>query len=96
MELRYGLRHPRDRCLNLLTFRRLADRPAYSCAHYGHYVYPCAGTIFQDTCTPVQMWFYAIYLFVTTRHGVFRAKNYSANSASRTRRHGGSAIKFAN
>ena len=35
-----------------------------------HHVYPTAGTVFQDTRTPLQVWFYAIYLFVTTRHGV--------------------------
>jgi transposase len=70
MELRYGLRHPCDKCLNLSTFHRLADRPAYTCAHCGANVHPCAGTIFQDTRTPLRMWFYAIYLFVTTRHGV--------------------------
>ncbi|MBV9858629.1 MAG: IS1595 family transposase [Alphaproteobacteria bacterium] len=70
MELRYGLRHPCKRCLNLATFHRLAGRPAFSCAHCGHHVYPCAETIFQDTRTPLQMWFYALYLFVTTRHGV--------------------------
>jgi transposase-like protein len=70
MRVRHGLRHPCDKCLNLSTFHRLAERPAYSCAHCGHHVYPCAGTIFEDTRTPLQMWFYAIYLFVTTRHGV--------------------------
>jgi transposase len=70
MELRYGLRHPCDKCLHLSTFHRLADRPAYTCAHCGANVHPCAGTIFQDTRTPLRMWFYAIYLFVTTRHGV--------------------------
>jgi transposase len=70
MDVRYGSKHPCDKCLNLSTFHRLANRPAFSCAHCGHHVYPCAGTIFQDTRTPLQMWFYAIYLFVTTRHGV--------------------------
>src|SRR5579863_4626313 len=54
MEVRYGLRHPCEKCLNLSTFHRLSDRPAYSCAHCGHHVYPCAGTIFQDTRTPFQ------------------------------------------
>ncbi len=29
-----------------------------------------AGTFFQDSRTPLQKWFYAIYLFTTTRHGV--------------------------
>ena len=70
MKVRYGLRHPCDKCLNLSTFHRLAVRPAYSCAHCGHHVYPCAGTIFQDSRTSLQIWFYAIYLFVATRHGV--------------------------
>jgi transposase len=70
MAVRFGLRHPCTKCLNLSTFHRLADRPAFSCAHCGAHVHPCAGTIFQDTRTPLQMWFYAIYLFTTTRHGV--------------------------
>jgi transposase-like protein len=70
MEVRFGLKHPCDKCLTLSTFHRLANRPAFSCAHCGHHVYPCAGTIFQDTRTPLQMWFYAIYLFIATRHGV--------------------------
>jgi transposase len=70
MELRFGLRHPCDKCLHVSTFHRLADRPAYTCAHCGANVHPCAGTIFQDTRTPLRMWFYAIFLFVTTRHGV--------------------------
>ena len=70
MELRYGLRHPCERCLHLSTFHRLADRPAYSCAYCGANVHPMADTIFQDTRTPLRMWFYAVYLFVTTRHGV--------------------------
>jgi transposase-like protein len=71
MEVRYGLRHDCQACGVVdATFHKLAKRPAYSCAHCGHHVYPCAGTIFQDSKTPLQVWFYAIYLFVTTRHGV--------------------------
>src|SRR5690242_19634741 len=45
MELRYGLRHPCDKCLHLSTFHRLADRPAYTCAHCGANVHPMAGTM---------------------------------------------------
>lgn len=70
MALRYGLRHVCEKCATESTFHRLADRPAFSCARCGHHVYPCARMIFQDTRTPLQLWFYAIYLFVTTRHGV--------------------------
>lgn len=52
------------------TFHKLANRRAFSCAACGHHVYPCAGTVLQDTRTPLTSWFYAMYLFVTTRHGV--------------------------
>jgi len=48
----------------------MSDRRAFACAHCGDHVYPTAGTIFQDTRTPLVSWFYVIYLFVTTRHGV--------------------------
>jgi transposase-like protein len=70
MEVRYGLRHTCAACEVYGTFHKLAERRAFSCAHCGHHVYPTAGTVFQDTRTPLQVWFYAIYLFVTTRHGV--------------------------
>jgi len=52
------------------THHRLANRRAYSCASCGHHVYVTAGTILQDTRTPLVSWFYAMYLFCTTRHGV--------------------------
>ncbi len=70
MNVRFGLRHACEKCGKEASFHRLANRPAYSCSQCGAHVYPCAGTILQDTRTPLQMWFYAIYLFVTTRHGV--------------------------
>lgn len=71
MSVRYGLRHTCRKCGVVdSTFHRLAKRPAYACAHCGDHVYPCAGTAFQDSRTPLTVWFYAIYLFVTTRHGV--------------------------
>jgi transposase len=70
MEVRYGLRHECRNCGVYSTFHKLAKRPAFSCAACGAHVYPCAGTIFQDSRTPLTVWFYAIYMFVTTRHGV--------------------------
>jgi transposase-like protein len=71
MTVRYGLRHTCRKCGVVdATFHKLAKRPAYVCAHCGDHVYPCAGTVFQDSKTPLTVWFYAIYLFVTTRHGV--------------------------
>ncbi len=71
MSVRFGLRHTCRKCgVVEATFHALAKRRAFSCAHCGDHVYPCAGTIFQDSRTPLTLWFYAIYLFVTTRHGV--------------------------
>ncbi|MAE45153.1 MAG: IS1595 family transposase [Magnetovibrio sp.] len=70
MEVRYGTRHTCRACGVESTFHRLANRKAYTCSHCGDHVYPCAGTIFQDSRTSLQLWFYAIFLFVTTRHGV--------------------------
>ena len=71
MELRYGLRHDCPACGTAgATFHKLAGRRAYCCAHCGDHVYPCAGTIFQDSRTPLQAWFYAIYLIVATHSRV--------------------------
>lgn len=70
MEVRFGMRHTCRACGVDATFHRLTERRAYSCAQCGDHLYPCAGTIFQDSRTSLQSWFYAIYLFVTTRHGV--------------------------
>ena len=70
MEVRYGLRHSCRKCGAEATFHKLAKRKAYSCSHCGDHVYPCSGTIFEDSRTSLQVWFYAIFLFVTTRHGV--------------------------
>ena len=71
MSVRYGQRHDCQACgVISATFHKITGRRCYSCAHCGNHVYPCAGTIFQDSRTPLQVWFYAIYLFVTTRHGV--------------------------
>lgn len=71
MDVRFGLRHDCRMCgVVNATFHRLESRKAYCCAHCGGHVYPCAGTIFEKSTTPLQVWFYAIFLFVTTRHGV--------------------------
>ena len=70
MEVRYGLRHVCEKCGKEATFHKITGRRAFACAACGDHVYPCAGTIFEDSRTSLQSWFYAIYLFVTTRHGV--------------------------
>jgi len=71
MSVRYGHRHTCGKCGVVdATFHRLENRKAYACAHCGDNLYPCAGTIFEKSRTPLTVWFYAIFLFVSTRHGV--------------------------
>jgi transposase len=70
MDVRHGMKHVCRKCGVDATFHRMSDRRAFACAACGDHVYPTAGTVFEDTRTPLQLWFYAIYLFVTTRHGV--------------------------
>lgn len=70
MEVRYGMESECPKCGRKTTFHRMKKRPAFACQFCGHHVYPMAGTPFENTRTPLQMWFYAIYLFTTTKHGV--------------------------
>jgi transposase-like protein len=70
MEVRFGSRHKCRACGKDATFHRLQNRRAFACAACGDNLYPTAGTVFEDTRTPLRLWFYAIYLFCTTRHGV--------------------------
>lgn len=58
------------KCQTFSTFHRLVNVRAYSCATCGHHIHPTASTILHDTRTPLVSWFYAMYLFATTRHGV--------------------------
>lgn len=51
-------------------FTRITKRRAYACQWCGHHVYPCVGTIFEKSRTPLSKWFFAMYLFTSTRHGV--------------------------
>lgn len=51
-------------------WHRIKAERAYSCQWCGHHLHPTVGTPFEQTRTPLQLWFYAIHLFTTTRHGV--------------------------
>lgn len=52
------------------NFSKIAKRRAYACKWCGHHIYPCAGSIFEKSTTPLTKWFFAMYLFTSTRHGV--------------------------
>ena len=71
MDVRYGgTRFDCPGCGVEANFNKLSNRRAFSCSACGHHVYPTANTILHDTRTPLVSWFFAIYMFVTTRHGV--------------------------
>ena len=67
---RFGQGHECPTCKRSAKWYRIAGRPVFSCQHCGHHIHPMAGTLFEDSHTSLQSWFYAIYLFTTTRHGV--------------------------
>jgi transposase len=51
-------------------FHLMSKRRAYACQECGHHIYPCAGTIFHKSSTKLTLWFFAMYLMTSTRHGV--------------------------
>jgi hypothetical protein len=51
-------------------FHLMRKRKAYACQECGHHIYPCAGTIFHKSRTPLTKWFFAMYLMTSTRSGV--------------------------
>lgn len=67
--LRYGADFKCPRCDEIGKFRKLSKMPAYTC-QCGEHIHPMVGTPFYNSHTPLQKWFYAMYLFTTTRHGV--------------------------
>lgn len=57
-------------CKKQSKFHRIAKRRAYACQLCGHHIYPCVGTPFEKSRTPLTNWFFAMYLMTSTRHGV--------------------------
>ena len=58
-----------DKCQKVTNFTKITNRFAYQCS-CGYQIYPLAGTIFEKTTTPLQYWFYAMFLISNTRSGV--------------------------
>jgi transposase len=70
MKVRFGELQTCPKCGKHGRFARLAKLPAYSCPWCGHHIHPMVGTPFAKSSTPLQKWFYAMYMFTTTRNGV--------------------------
>ncbi len=70
MSIRFGFELDCPKCEKHGKFSRIKKVKAYQCAWCGHHIHPMAGTPFERSRTPLQKWFYAMYLFTTSRHGV--------------------------
>lgn len=57
------------KCKAVTKFHKVKCRQAYECS-CGFQLYPLVGTIFQGSKTPLQYWFYAIFVMSVTRSGV--------------------------
>lgn len=69
-DTRFGQGFECPKCKRASKWFRIKAERAYSCQFCGHHLHPTVGTPFQQTRTPLQLWFYAMHLFTTTRHGV--------------------------
>jgi len=70
MHLRHGESLDCPKCGKHGKFHRIKRHPAYECAWCGFEIYPMVNTMFHRSHVLLQKWFYALYLFTTTRHGV--------------------------
>jgi len=68
--VRFGQGCACPKCERPAKWYRLASEQAYSCQWCGHHIHPMVGSIFEKSRTPLQLWFYAIFLFTTSKHGV--------------------------
>lgn len=68
--VRFGQGYICPSCERPSNWYRIKAERAYSCQWCGRHLHPTVGTPFAQTRTPLQLWFYAIYLFTTTRNGV--------------------------
>ena len=51
-------------------FYRMTRERAYVCQHCKHQLHPTVGTPMERSRTPLHKWFYAMFLFTNSRHGV--------------------------
>jgi transposase-like protein len=57
-------------CERERKFHRTRTRASYTCDTCGRHVHPMKGTIFEKSRTSLRLWFYAMYLLISTRGGL--------------------------
>jgi len=69
-DVRYRQGYICPKCKRKAKWYPIKAERAFSCQWCGHHIHPTVGTLFEKSRTPLQLWFYALFLFTTTRHGV--------------------------
>lgn len=69
-QARFGDDFKCPKCKRETKFYKLRTRKSFSCMLCGRHVSPTAGTIFEKSETPLMKWFYVIYMFSVSKHGV--------------------------
>jgi hypothetical protein len=62
------------RCAVTARFHAMSKRRAYACQACGHHIYPCAGTVFHGTRTPLPSWFFALHIMACAQDTVAAAE----------------------
>ena len=57
-------------CGNTFKYYKVTGRKCYSCQYCSHQIHPLANTIFHKSETSIKVWFYAIFLFSSSKNGV--------------------------
>jgi transposase len=61
------------KCEQTRVFRKYTSKQlqqSWTCIACGHHIHPTAGTTFHKSSTSLHLWFYAMYLMVSTRCGI--------------------------
>ncbi len=74
LDFLFKARHPKgvycQKCQQITTHYKIANRKVYSCNFCGSHISPTAGTIFHKSNTPLRSWFHAIFLMASTKTGI--------------------------
>ena len=69
----FALRFPEPicpKCGRKDSYHKHPTKHCYTCNCGRSHIFPCKGTIFENSALPLSKWFYAIFLMCTTEYGV--------------------------
>jgi len=69
-KLRFGELKICPKCNSTNGYKRVKDRTCYYCPKCYNQIHPMVGTIFYRSSTPLSYWFYAMFLFTSSKNGL--------------------------